>query len=324
MLFKNALSYIKTNTYLSGTTPACRRQRLPKVALVQSRQALETKNWRVLDLIHTEVMMNRIGKIAAALALGAATTVASAGYVETTVLGTAGPWNWVDSGQNSTLAYGPTLQDFTAPTRVKLSDIGSGVGSDLFILYKSGLVSNFFGCCGGPWGPSGEDTSTFKDDTPGFDGVLPSFYMPNQWGATVASNFNSDPANSGVTADPDQFGVFLMALVAALTNDAGDVVDAPFAIGAVIPLNFGGPDAVRGFGIGVSFQVSATDATYLNLGINDDTFFNNGGSFQVCVASSQADIDACIRPASNVPEPGTAALLGLGIAGLWRVRRRRI
>lgn len=268
---------------------------------------------------------------AISLSFGVAAS-AQAGYVEATVNGTSGPWDWGDQGLNSSYAYGPITQDFTAPTRIKLSDIGTGAGSGLFILYKSGLVSNFNGCCGSPWGPSGEDTSTLKDDVPGSSGdPFPSNYILNSWGSNLVASFNSDPVNNPNdldTADPADFGVFLMSLVAALTDDAGNIIGSPFSIGTVSPYATDPSDPLndsvgRAFGIGISFNSVPGGATYLNLGINDDLFFDNGGALQVCVASSDADITNCMTPASTVPEPGTLGLLALGAVSASLLRRRR-
>jgi hypothetical protein len=271
--------------------------------------------------------------IAVAFALGMAAH-AQAGYIEVAVGGTTGPWNWTSGGINSGFAYGPAAQDFTAPTRVKLSDIGTGVGSDLFILYKSGLASNFNGCCGGPWGPSGEDTSSFKDDKLGSTNApFPSMYITGSWGSALVADFNGNATDNpnGLVADPAQFGVFLMSLVGTLTDDAGNIVGSPFSIGAVSPFandpSDPSNDSVgRAFGIGLSFNLSApvySGATYLNLGINDDTFVDNGGALNVCVGSSDADIRNCMRSASQVPEPGTLGLLAIGSVGVLRLLRRR-
>lgn len=249
-------------------------------------------------------------------------SAAHAGFVEVTVDARSGPWNWTSGGLNSALAYGPAVQDFSAPTVIDLASIGSGPGNSLYILYKSGLTDAF----GGP--PSVDQAgyvgSPFKDDALGSSGdPFPSLHMPSNWG--INQEF---PAGTPVT-DPENYGVFLQALVGALTDASGAVLDNPFPIGSVIPVDDGLGGYAQGFVIGISFGVSNANAVNLQLGFNDDTFFDNTGALQVCVASSQADMDACIAgTASTVPEidavTGTGALTLLaGALTLAGERRRR-
>jgi hypothetical protein len=231
---------------------------------------------------------------------------AQASVVEVTVLGTAGPWNWATGGLNSALNYGPASQDFTAPTTINLfSALGLSPGDSVFILYKSGLTSAF----GVPFtdvNQNGYVGSISKDDALGSsDEPLPSMYMPIFWGINSV-----DPGNAG------SYGVFLQALVAAITDSGGGVL-FPFPIGGVFAV--GCPTCVQGFGIGISFNIPAGGAL-LQLGFNDDIFGDNTGSQQVCVGSTSAEVEAC---ASSVPEPGTLVLVGAGLLGLGVLLRRR-
>ena len=84
----------------------------------------------------------------------------------------------------------------------------------------------------------------------------------------------------------------LMELVGTFTDGAGKIVGTPFFIGSnrtrIVPVG----------------------ATQLQLGVNDDVFNDNGGSFLVSV--------------TNVPEPGTWLLILSGLGVLVLIGKRRV
>ena len=232
--------------------------------------------------------------------LAMATAEASSQIVN--VPATAGPWAWEAGGLNDAYRYGlgadgSASPDYTAPTRLKLADIGIGVGDSVFIQYGSGLTSAFGGLPAVD--NSGYVGSSYKDDQPGSSGqVFPSYYLPGEWGVT------QDPTN------PAAYGLFLQALLGALTDDTGNIVEL-FSLGTVA-YDDGAPNPVNA----IAFSIP-NGATYLQFGFNDDIFSDNTGAVSVCVNSADAQCT------STVPLPGAAWLFGAGIAGLVRYRSRR-
>lgn len=233
------------------------------------------------------------------------TTNAFASPLEVTVDARSGPWNWAAGGLNDNYRYGPSAQDFLAPTVINLASIGSGAGNNLFILYKSGLTSAFGGT---PYvDQAGHVGSPFKDDALGSSGFpFPSFHMPGSWGVNQLN-----PQDNSPVSDPENYGIFLNGLVAALTDANGTVLN-PFPVGYVIPVDDGNGGYTQGFVFGLSFGISDPNAVNLQLGFNDDLFADNTGSLQVCVGSSQADIDSCINGTVTVPEPSSVLLFAIG------------
>jgi hypothetical protein len=113
------------------------------------------------------------------------------------------------------------------------------------------------------------------------------------------------PGTSGaffpsVYMDRSEYPVYLNALVGTFADDAGRIVGTPFAV------NLG------------RTLVVPTGATRLQLGINDDIFYDNDGALTVSITGPAA-----------VPEPSTlgssavAALLFVGY-GLYRRMRLRL
>ena len=267
------------------------------------------------------------------LLVSAALSAAHAGVIEVTVDATAGPWDWVSGGLNDSYKYGPAVQDFTPPTSIDLTSVlGLTSGQQVYILYKSGLTSSFAGVPP-TVGVNGYVGSIFKDDVLGSSGEpLPSNYLSGEWGINSV-----DPGNAG------DYGIFLNALVGAVTEADGSVI-FPFSVGTVSPDGPVGGPYVQSFRIGISFAIPA-NTKYLQLGINDDVFGqvlfdddgnpdtpdvlgpDNTGALQVCVGTGSIEIvdNECVlaRVPTNVPEPATLPLFLSGLLGLGMLAYRR-
>ena len=127
------------------------------------------------------------------------------------------------------------------------------------------------------------------------------------WASVDANGLSSDPVNNNTgssgTYEPSDFlnsstyPINLSELVGTFANSSGTIVGTPFAIGdgpftATVPLG----------------------ATQLQLGINDDIYSDNTGSFVVNVSGNAP---------SATPEPSSLLLFGSGIFGLAGVARRK-
>lgn len=228
---------------------------------------------------------------AAAVTFGA--TLPASAAVTVSVAGDSRPWNW-DAGSLNT-AYQFGAQDGSGPTVVSFASAGITPGGSWAVLFKSGLTGAF---AGPPVvDQNGYVGSPFKDNDPGSSAnYFPSHYMPTLW-----------------SADPGA-GVFLNALVFVFTDDDGQIVATPDAMEV-----FG--DAINGYSyvFGKGGSATPAGATRIQLGLNDDLFFDNSGALQVCVG---ADFDACSNVAP-VPEPATWSLLIGGFACIGANMRRR-
>jgi hypothetical protein len=99
--------------------------------------------------------------------------------------------------------------------------------------------------------------------------------------------------------NPATYPINLGELVGTFANSTGAIVGTPFAIGD-------GPDPVT----------IPTGATRLQLGVNDDRFGDNTGSYSVQVSGPGPVV-------SGAPEPSTAALCGFALVCLGFVIRGR-
>ena len=104
------------------------------------------------------------------------------------------------------------------------------------------------------------------------NGAAPSFYM-----------------------DPLSYPIYSGQLVGTFADALGTIVGSPFAIG-----------------LGPVFLTIPNGASQLQLGVNDNLFADNIGSFTVQVTG----LGPAFPPTAVVPEPGSLLLFASGIAGL--------
>jgi hypothetical protein len=149
--------------------------------------------------------------------------------------------------------------------------------------------------------PGGSFTVTYVS---GLVSAGPGFYPFVDANGDTQSVFNNNPGSSGKVApsfymDPATYPIYLVELVGTFANSSGAIVGTPFALGD-------GPTTIT----------VPTGATQLQLGVNDDIYHDNAGSFTVDVSG----------PAfASVPEPTSMIPLGTSfvVAVAFYGRRRR-
>ncbi len=129
-------------------------------------------------------------------------------------------------------------------------------------------------------------TSAYGGTDPYADGIGDTNYEADDASGSSGQFFPSLYMNP--------YPIYLQALVGTFADASGEVVGTPFAV------NNGPLDVVIPAG-----------ATQLQLGFNDDIFSDNSGA-----------LDVRVEGAAAVPEPATMAVLGLGMLGLARRRRK--
>ena len=195
-----------------------------------------------------------------------------------TVGGTTMPWLWNTSSLNPTFQFG--IQDGTDPIVVdSTSAISFAPGGTLTLSFLDGTTSADI-YAGSPF-----------VDANGYTPASPSIYFANNNPGTSGEYFPS------LYMGPANYPIYLNALVATFTDSLGDIVGTPFAVG-------GGPVSV----------LVPVGATQLQLGINDDIFYDNAGSLSVSVEGPDPP---------SAPEPVSFLLIAFPLAALTAFEYRK-
>jgi hypothetical protein len=220
---------------------------------------------------------NSLFVVFAALIGSALSVQASTVTVIVPVSGMDQPW-FANGSLNPSFQFG--YQDGIGPAFVDSSTgISFDPGGTLVITYLSGTTNADVLS-----GASNVDGNGYIPGTP----VVP--YAANNGPGTSGNHFPS------LYMSP--YPIYLNALVATFADSSGDIVGTPFAVDD-------GPVSV----------LVPVGATRLQLGINDDILYDNGGVLSVSVTG----------PDPPVPEPASLALISfpLGMLAIFECRKRR-
>jgi hypothetical protein len=219
--------------------------------------------------------------------------------VDVNVPGTTMPWQFNTTTFNSSYQYG--LADGTAP--IVVSALSSG------ILFAPGgtLVITFLGPSDSSCAPSDCVTIDKTSSIPLLPGVNSPYedalgYTPS---TPIPYNASNNPGTSGKDfpsfyMNPASYPIYLGALVGVFTDSSGNIIGTPASFPPFVIND--GPKSV----------VIPAGATQLQLGIDDDIFFDNNGSFSVQVTGPDP-----------VPEPGSFLLIGFPLVALGAFEYRR-
>ncbi len=246
--------------------------------------------------------MKRSPLVATLFILFASAVCLQAGTItdSVTVNGTSMPWvttggaSCVMSSSLNTTYFSYGLQDGTCPIVVNSSNSGISFapGGILSITYQSGLVT------------IDETNSSPSDNADGYAPGTPIPYLANAGPGTTGTYFPSLYLGT-------YYPIYLGALVGVLTDSAGNLVCPLGSPPCSDPVGFGfSPDSATPFS--VSIQIP-TGATQLQLGIDDDGFSDNAGSYLVQIQG----------PAAPVPEPASFLLISFPLLGLAAFKYRR-
>jgi hypothetical protein len=221
--------------------------------------------------------MKALSITVASLVLWAGIAPAQTITVNTTVNGTTGPWLFANGGLNTAYQYDNVIQFNSYYDYVYITPPTVISAADGFRF-------------------SVGDSLTISYLSGGIATASGAAYY-NALGNTSGGPLNnSNPSNYGPAPsfymNPSSYPIYTGELVGTFANSTGQIVGTPFAVGnlgtATIPVG----------------------ATRLQLGVNDDLFGDNSGSWNIQV--------------TGIPEPATWSLLALGIVAILggcRVRR---